>query len=180
MGMTAALSTTAIGTGFSMYAKITAGNKQQQMFDQNAKFAKLQADDAIARGAHAEMIRRRGTERVIGAQRVGFAAQHVDVNTGSALDVQADAAYLGELDVVTIRNNAAKEAYGYKVEAYNASMHGVYAKEFGQMDAINTLLGSASNLAIAGMDRRGGTRRDSQRQDSLPSYDYTSGTDWPT
>ena len=31
--------------------------------------------------------------------------------------MQADAAFLGELDAMTIRNNAAREAWGYKVQA---------------------------------------------------------------
>ena len=149
MGATAAIGATVVGTGLSAYSKLKAGRKQQEMFERNAGFADWQAEDALARGAINEKRARQHTEEVIGAQRTSFAVQHVDVNLGSALDVQADAAYLGELDALTIRNNAAKEAYGYEVQADDLRLRGQYAQQEGEMDAFNTLLGGGSQLLLA-------------------------------
>src|SRR5258708_4223062 len=44
------------------------------------------------------------------------------LDSGSNLNIQGDIAGLGELDALTIRNNAAREAYGYKNQsvAYGA------------------------------------------------------------
>jgi hypothetical protein len=56
------------------------------------------------------------TRALIGEQRTGFAAGNIDVGFGSAVDVQEDAAFLGELDALTIRTNAAREAWGMRVE----------------------------------------------------------------
>jgi hypothetical protein len=137
------------GSLFSAYGKLKAGREQQKMFEQNAQFADWQAADAFDRGAVNEKRQRQTTEQVIGAQRTSLAAQNVDVNQGSSLDVQADAAYLGELDALTIRNNAAKEAYGYQVQAKDLRQRGKYANQEGQMGAINSILGGGSSLLLA-------------------------------
>jgi hypothetical protein len=84
--------------------------------DYNAQVAELQALDAVERGAEEESRFRTQIRGAIAAQRVGFAAGNIDVSYGSAVDVQADAAYLGELDALTIRTNAAREAWGYNVQ----------------------------------------------------------------
>lgn len=53
----------------------------------------------------------------MGAIKAAEAAGNVDVNSGSAVDVQSSAAALGELNAITIRGNAAKEAYGYETQS---------------------------------------------------------------
>ena len=149
MGVTAAFGVMAVGAGYSAYSSMKAGSEQQKMFVRNAAFAEFQADDALARGAINEQRQRQTTKQVIGSQRVSFAAQNVDVNQGSALDVQADAAYLGELDALTIRNNAAKEAFGYRTGAGDYLQQGQYAWQTGQMQGINTILGAGGSLLLA-------------------------------
>lgn len=98
-------------------AQKRAAESQAQLLDYNAAVADVQARDAIARGAEEESKYRQGVRKLIGSQRTALAASNVDVGFGSAADVQADAAFLGELDALTIRTNAAREAWGYKVEA---------------------------------------------------------------
>ena len=94
-----------------------AANSQADLQDWNASIARLQAMDARERGKEAEERFRQGVKMTIGAQRAGFAAQNVDVGFGSAVDVVADSAYLGELDALQIRTNAAREAWGFEVAA---------------------------------------------------------------
>ena len=149
MGASAAVGATVLGSGLSAYSKIRAGSEQQKMFERNAQFADWQAADAVERGRINEKRTRQNTEQVIGAQRTSLASQNVDVNKGSSLDVQGDAAYLGELDALTVRNNAAKEAYGFSVEASDLRQRGKYAKQTSQMEAINTILGGGSSLLLA-------------------------------
>lgn len=149
MGGTAAVSMVALGTGVSAYGKLKAGDEAKKLADRNAGIADWQSSDAVARGQVDETKQRRQTEQVIGAQRAGFGMQGVDVNRGSAQDVQADAAYLGELDALTIRNNAAKEAWGYKVQAGNLRTQGENAQREGRFGAFNTILGSGSSLLLA-------------------------------
>jgi hypothetical protein len=93
------------------------GNYVGAIEDQNAKFSEMQADDAIARGYEAAFKRRIETNQLAGTSRAAMAAQGIDVNTGSALDIQENNQRIGELDMVTIKNNAARQAWGYQVEA---------------------------------------------------------------
>lgn len=163
MGMTAALGTMAAGTAMSAYGQIESGRQTDKLYQRNAQIAEIQARDAIARGRVEEKKARRETERVIGSQRVGLAAQNVDVNRGSALDVQADAAYLGELDALTIRNNAAKEAWGYRMQADDLRLRGTFAKREGEFGAYRTIIGAGSDMLMAkyggGLGQRGNYTR---------------------
>lgn len=93
------------------------GNYEAGILEQNASLADQQRADALARGREAELQQRRGTRGMIGAQRAAIAASGVSVGSGSALDVQTDTAHLGELDALTLRNNAAREAWGFDVQA---------------------------------------------------------------
>ena len=149
MGANAAVSAVALGAGVNAFGKMRAGNEANTLYQRNAQLADWQAADALQRGKIDEKKQRRVTEQVIGSQRAGLAAQGVDVNRGSALDVQADAAYLGELDALTIRHNAAKEAWGYGVQAQDFRTKGRIAQREGQFGAFSTLLGSAGSILLA-------------------------------
>jgi hypothetical protein len=144
---------------------------QAQVADFNAQVAGLQSADAIARGTEAENRFRTQVRGAIGTQRVGFAAAGVDVGFGSAVDVQADASFLGELDALTIRTNAAREAWGFQVQAENyrrqaeidrkAARNQIAAGEQGASAArwqmASTLVGGGSSLLAMkyGFDRAG-------------------------
>ena len=94
-----------------------AAQAQAGIIDYNAAVADQQAADALTRGQEQEQQVRSATRQVIGSQRAGYAAQGVDVGSGSAADTQADAAFLGELDALTVATNAAREAHGFAVQA---------------------------------------------------------------
>lgn len=163
-----------VGAATSAIGKVKAGNAQQQagldqqkvsnseadLADFNANIAELQSTDAVARGKIAEDQFRTRVKGAIGAQRVGFAASNVDVGFGSAVDVQGDAAYLGELDALTIRNNAAREAWGFKVQAADLRTRATIDRQAGvaqataggiashtaNINAASTLIGAGSTL----------------------------------
>jgi hypothetical protein len=137
-----------------------ASESQAELSDYNAAIADLQATDAIARGVEEENRFRTSVRGMIGTQRAGIAAGNVDVGFGSAVDVQADAAFLGELDALTIRTNAAREAWGYNVQAEDlrkraaiTRKEGVYLEKAGREQqsasrwaAGGTLLGTGASL----------------------------------
>lgn len=98
------------------------GQKRQAKADaaalrQNALYLNQAAHDARQRGAREADQARLDTQQAIGSQRVAQAASGGEVNTGSNALAQQDTAQFGELDALTIANNAAREAYGYEVEA---------------------------------------------------------------
>lgn len=150
MGATAGLAMSAAGAGFSAAGSMKAGKYAKEVGEYNAAVANLQANDALARGEEAERRHRMQVRQLVGAQRASFAAQGVDVNDpdSSALDVQADAAALGELDALTIRQNAAREAWGYRAQAQDARIRGQIGYAEGTNKAVGTILGTAGNLAL--------------------------------
>jgi hypothetical protein len=114
-------------------AQRRAAEKQAEILDFNAHVADLQAQDAIERGQQEESRFRQGVRLMMGEQRAGIAASGIDVGFGSAVDVQADTAYLGELDALTLRQNAMREAWGHKVSAVELRKRGKVAREEGVM-----------------------------------------------
>jgi len=137
MGATALL---AGGAYLGARAQYSAGKANQQIAEGNARLSEEQAADAFARGE--EDVRRLEVKSrgLIGSQRARLAAQGLDIESGSALDIQADTAYMTEMDKMTIRTNAAREAWGYKAQAANYRFGGKVALQTGKQQAIGTLL----------------------------------------
>ncbi len=154
-----------ISTGFSIYNQVRAGRQekkageqqrevaesQAELLDFNADIADQQAQDALVRGQQEEQRFRQGIDGIIGHQRAAAAASNVDVGFGSPLDVQADAAFLGEQDALTIRTNAAREAWGYEVEAFDTRKRaeitrreGVMLEAQGRQRATQSYLGAVN------------------------------------
>ena len=115
MGAAAApimIASTVAQAGMQAYGQHQAGKaaKRQGQYEArilefNAGLAESQASDALARGREVESLARTDTKRLIGSQRTALAAQGIEVGSGSAVDVQADAAALGEQDALTIRED---------------------------------------------------------------------------
>lgn len=122
MGATAAIAAiSAIGTVSNSMIQANAmkqqGKYESSIYETNARIADLQAQDAIKRGDKAAAENDRRTKVLLGAQRARMAAQGIDIESGSALDVQEDTAAYGAEDSLTIKNNAWREAWGYKAQA---------------------------------------------------------------
>jgi hypothetical protein len=83
----------------------------------NSRMAMLQAQDAEQRGEQDVQSVRLERRRLVGRQRAAAAAGGVDVNAGSALAAQEETAYYGELDALTAKRNAYREALGYESES---------------------------------------------------------------
>lgn len=116
--------------------------------DFNSDYADWQAEDALDRGRDREGQLRKQVKQVGGAQRANLAAQGVDVNDldSSAVQIQEDTEALGELDALMIRNNAIREAMGYRTRALNASVQGRVYEAQGAMAQSQGTFGAASTL----------------------------------
>lgn len=124
-----------------------SSESQAQLSEFNAATAELQAKDAVERGVEQESRFRTQVRGAIGAQRAGFAGMGVDVGFGSAVDVQGDAAFLGELDALTIRTNAAREAWGFKVQGEDLTRRAAIQRKEGRNQAEAGRLGAAGAIA---------------------------------
>jgi hypothetical protein len=100
-------------------AASAASNYQAVVAANNAQLANQAADRALAAGAaQTEEVSMKSAANV-GAIKAAQGASGVDVNTGSALDVQSSARALGQLAATRTENNAQERAWGYRVQASN-------------------------------------------------------------
>src|SRR6185369_3161264 len=86
----------------------------------NAAYRTHAANDSRARARADSDNQRVQTQLDIGTQRAAQAQHAGDLNTPSNAILQQDTAQYGELDAMIISNNAAREAYGYEVQASEA------------------------------------------------------------
>lgn len=120
----------------------------------NAVLSEKAARDATERGELEEKQSRLRTSQMIGSQRAGFAANGVVIDEGSALDVTADTAILGEQDALTIRDNASREAFNHRAQgAQFSSSAGMFetsasnAETAGFLNAGASVLGGVQTVA---------------------------------
>lgn len=141
---TIAYAAAALGTAAAGYSTYQSGQAQKAQARQNAKIADQQAVDTRRRGQIEEDRRRDLLRQQVGSQKAAFGANGVVSSTGTALGLLSETAEYGELDALTIRNNAAREAFGYQVESVNSRTRGRIAAQEGTLGATATLLGGGS------------------------------------
>jgi hypothetical protein len=141
----APLALSLVGTGMQMNAQRQAGQANQRANNFNAAVSEQEARDALARGE--ETAANYGTQikGLIGKQKASYAAQGIEVNSGSAADVQESAQVIGDRDLRTIRLNAMRESWGYKMQAKNYKIAGKNAATAGNFNAAGTALQGAGD-----------------------------------
>ena len=124
---------------------------QAQVAENNALIARRNAQWDIQAGDAAASAKGLQTRARVAGQAARQGAAGVSVNTGSAADVRAGTEMLGLSDALTIRSNAAKEAYGQEVAATSdiaqANLdraEGDQAETAGDIGAAGSLLSGAS------------------------------------
>lgn len=156
----ATLAVTAIGGVMQAQGQAQAGKAandaakyQAKVAENNAILARRSKEDALARGAEAEARQRAQGRLLLGKQRAAFASNGVDVGSDSVADIQASQAGLNELDALTVRANAQREAAGYEMEAYNYTAQGQMLRAQGAQQeaagkgaAMGTLLSTGASV----------------------------------
>lgn len=132
-----------VGAGMDTAGKLAQGKQDAATGETNRRLSEAQASDALLRGTIEESRYRRQIAQVAGQQKADFGARNVAVS-GTALDILADTAQVGEEDALTIRNNAAREAWGYRNQASEASRWGANQKSNAYGAGIGTLLTSGA------------------------------------
>lgn len=125
-------------------------NQQAAALRQNAMYLNRAAKDARTRGAYEADWQRIGTQSLIGTQRAAQAASGGVVDMDSYAIQAQDTAQLGELDALTISNNAAREAYGYDVEASGMLTNARQMQQAAKRNTMTSILGGAAQGFGAG------------------------------
>lgn len=137
------------------------GESQQQMYNYKAQVSKINADInrqnaawALDKGEKEATQYGMKAAQQRGQIRAAQGASGLDVNSGSAKDVQVSQEKIKDIDMSTIRSNAAKIAYDYETKAVMDEnqagldkMGGEYAKEAGEIKAAQSILGTVSTVS---------------------------------
>lgn len=148
------------GAGVTAAGKLEAGaaaanaaNYQAEVARNNAIIAQQNADYAIKSGQVQAANQSMKGRAISGKIKANQAASGVDVNTGSAVDVQQSQREVNKLDTDTVLNNAELKAYGYRSDASNFTaqagldeMQAEQAPIGAAFDAAGGLLSSASSV----------------------------------
>lgn len=156
-----AIGSTVASTGATLIGQQAAGkaaqakaNYESKVASNNQIVAERNAADARERGKAQEQEHRIKIAQLKGRQRVVQAANGIEIDSGSALDILSDTAEIGELEALTIRNNAERQAVNFENQAQDfgvSSANSIIAGQ-NQSDAANfssfgTLIGGAGSVA---------------------------------
>jgi len=123
-----------------------AASYQSQVAANNAIIAGENAQYAKAAGEVQVTASELKTAATIGAIKTNQAASGLDVNSGSNEDVQSSAKELGELDALTVRNNAARQAYGYQVQSTSFTQQSQLSSAQSEQDLTAGMFGAGSSI----------------------------------
>lgn len=135
------------GTVVSALGAIQQGKAAAAAANYNAQVQEAQAKDAVERGAEDAKTARRRTAAVIGEQKATLAAGNLSINSGSALDLLGDTAAAGELEALTVTNNAERDAVALRSGANLSRMEASSAKSAGMLGAFGTALSGTATVA---------------------------------
>lgn len=139
----------------SAYSQATAHQLQadyvRQMSEINNQIAGVQAEDAIMRGNKSASQFKKQVKGLRGSQRAALAAQGVEVDSGSAAEIQDNTDRQGALDVMTIQNNAWREAWGYKVAAIGNTAQANLSSISASQNIQSTILSGGLNAVSSGL-----------------------------
>lgn len=177
--MVAGTAISAVGAVQAGQASKSAAAYQAQVARNNATIAEQNADYALRAGAQKEQTEGMKAAAVGGRVRAAIAANGVDVNTGSASDVQEGVRDSGTLDQQTVDQDAALKAYGYRSQATSfdaqaglSELEGENAESAGNTRGLGTLL---SGLGAAAGTYKPGAPTPPAKAWSNP--DFAGGTE---
>ena len=144
----------AYGAYESGKASSEAANYQAQVARNNQIIANQNSAYALQRGNVMVQQKQLQTAQAEGNVRAALGASGVDTNAGTSVRVQSDVAKLGAYDALSIRNAAAREAYGYQTQGMSygaqAGLESAQAEQAllsGYLNAGSSLIGGASNVS---------------------------------
>lgn len=117
------IASTALSAGSALVGGLqsaAASRYSAKIGQANADRDRAAAQDALKRGGIEEQRQYQRNAQRMGMQRASMAASGLDLGFGTPMDIIEDTARVGWEDAQTVRENAAREATGYEIRAWNA------------------------------------------------------------
>jgi hypothetical protein len=147
IGIGAAVASAA-GAAAGAVGSIQQGNYAAQVAKNNATIAKQSATYSAQAGQVAAENQSMQNASQLGQLKANQAANNVDINSGSALQVQTGEEAAGELNTQTTLHNALLQAYGYQNQGTSQTAQAQQDTTAGYEEAGAGLLGSVSSLGL--------------------------------
>lgn len=128
-------------------ASMAEGRYARGMNNMNAQLALQQAEQANQVGEQEAARRLQKGGQDADSERARYAAQGINVDTGSAAQTQQDVRAAAEQDAVTIRKNAAMQAWGFGMDAVNSRGRGRMAYNAGKNEGYQSLISGGLQFA---------------------------------
>lgn len=157
----------AVQTGVQYTAEGDEGKLEVQRDQQNESLANTAARDSMIRGDIQAGLARIHGSQVAAEQKVAYANSGVTLGEGTPAQTAANTRTMSTLDVMTIQNNAAREAFGYTSKAAQFELQTKMDAARMRNKQTGTLLSGMSKFASAGSSGGG----DSGGSDSQSSID---------
>ena len=157
--VTLGIITTVVSTAVSAIGSYQQAEGQKAQYEyqaavsrNNALASRYQAEDARKRGKIESEKARERKQQLIGRQRSIYGAAGLQLDSGTPLLVQEDAAEIGELDALNVENNFEREAYAHLIKAQNHDSSAALAQAGASsvnpgMAVATSLLSGASGMA---------------------------------
>lgn len=126
--------------------------RQADVADLNARLSDLQAKSTYRQGQREEQRSRFETRNIRDKQTTGYAGNNIALDSETAIRVATSTDVLGEIDANTINANAARAAWGHRMEGVQfrnealTSRASASAIKPGQA-ALTSLINSAGNIS---------------------------------
>ena len=139
---------------------------------QNAEAKRQEAKDTRVAGYQQGDKQRERGEQFKGSQRAQLGASGVDVNSGTAGQIQEDTARLSEYDARVIENNALRQAWGLESDAAMLDYQAKVEKKQSRINLFSTILGVGSSVGQGYQDWQQSKIPQSTSFGSMPNADY--------
>lgn len=138
-----------VGTGVSVHGQRQAAKANAQIAEQNARLAEQDAATARAMGDRESQQQTWRMRALEGQQRAAIAAQGIDAQIGTPLEILGESAMFGEVDQQAIRLNAARQAWGFNAQATSIRNQSRVDQASSRMNQYGTILSGLSSAAGA-------------------------------
>ena len=141
----------AAAAGVSAVGSVVSGIGQKQVLDyqarvadQNAQLAEDQAQDSIQNTNLEAQRRYRDLAQTKGRQVAAMAANGIDLNFGSAVDVQRDTAATGAEDLAQIYKGGNERTRGFEITAFNSRAEAIGDRARGKGALVGGIFGGVA------------------------------------
>jgi len=120
-----------VGGYFKSEAAKESAKLNRKISEMNAEFAELDAYNAKTEGFGEIARYQKVIDQTLSEQQANLAAADVDVNYGSAADIQSESRFIGEMNKMEMEKQAEEGAAGFKQQASQYRMNAgiAYARE---------------------------------------------------